>query len=90
MSIVVPSAASSSNCFAPKAKPTRKSPALAAIIALSECYPLSLPFLRAVMGHLLRSEEPLPVALALPPVVPAAKCNASRETAKRRDKESIK
>jgi hypothetical protein len=90
MSIVVPSAASSSNCFAPKAKPTKRRPALVAIIALNECYPLSPPFLRVVMGHLLRSEEPPPVALARPRVVPLAKCSASREIAERAEKANIK
>jgi hypothetical protein len=90
MSIVAPSAASSSNCFAPKAKPVSRPPALVAVIALNECYPLSLPFLRAAMGYLLRSEEPPPVALALPRVVPLAKYSASREIAKGPDRESIK
>jgi hypothetical protein len=73
MSIVVPSAASSLNCFASKAKPTKRSPALAAIIALNEYFPVFPLFLRAVKGHLLRSEEVPPVARALPRVVPAAK-----------------
>jgi hypothetical protein len=76
MSIVVPSAALSLNCFGPKAKPMKRSPALAAIIALSEYFPVSPPFLRAVKGHLPRLEEPPPVAHALLRVVPAAKCSS--------------
>jgi len=64
--------------------------ALAVGIRLNEYFPLSPLFLKAAKGHLLRLEGLPPVAHALPAVVPAAKCNASRETAKRRDKESIK
>jgi hypothetical protein len=73
MSIVVPSAASSLSCFAPRAGPTKRSPALAAIIALNEYCPVFPLFLRAVKGHPPRLEEVPRVAHALPRVVRAAR-----------------
>jgi len=79
MSIAVLSVASSSNCCAPRAKLVRRCPARAAVTALSEYFPPSPPFLRAVMGNLPRWQERPPVALALRRVVPVAKCSVSRD-----------
>jgi len=75
MNIVVLNVASSSRCYAPKARPTKKSLARAVITKPNEYFPVSLLFLRAVKGHLPRLEEAPPALHALPQVAPAAICS---------------
>jgi len=76
MSIVVLSATSSLNCFAPKAEQTKAPLVLAVIMALSGYSHLSPLFLKAMKGRLPRLEGPPLVAHALLRVVPAAKCSS--------------
>ncbi len=76
MSIVVLSATLSLNCFAPRARSTKRSPALAAVITLNEYSPVSPLFLRAVKERLPRLGEALPAVHALPQVVPVVKCSS--------------
>ena len=75
MSIVVLNAASDLNRFARKAKPTKRSLALAAIIMSNEYSPLSLLFPRAVKGRLPRLGGVPPAVHALPQVVLPATCS---------------
>ena len=75
MSIVVLNAASSLKCYAPKARPTKRSLARAVITKLNEYFPVSLLFLRAVKGRLPRLGEVPPAVHALPQVAPAATCS---------------
>lgn len=72
MSIAVLSATPSLNCFALRARPTKRSIARAATRAPNECFPVSPLFLRAVKERLPRLGEALPAVHALPQVVPAA------------------
>jgi hypothetical protein len=64
------------NCFGIKARPTKRSLALAVIITLNECFPLSPLFPRAVKDCLPRLGEVRPVVHALLQVVPAATCSS--------------
>ena len=76
MSIVVLNAASSLNCYAPRARPAKRSLARAAITKLNEYFLVSLLFLRAVKGRLPRLGEVPPAVHALPQVAPAVTCSS--------------
>jgi hypothetical protein len=76
MSIVVLSATLSLSCFAPRARPTKRSLARAVTRALNEYFPVSPLFLRAVKERLPRLVEALPAVHAPPQVVPVVKCSS--------------